>query len=426
MNSIAPLADRLRPQETASFAGQQHLLTAEMPLARMLSGALALHSMIFWGPPGCGKTTLARLLATTSQAKWYQLSAVTAGIKEVRAVIHAAEQARATEVQQTQVLFVDEVHHFNKTQQDAFLPHIESGLFIFVGATTENPSFEINNALLSRLTVYPLKPLPEDALQTILARALTTAGKQAGEDARALLLQIADGDARRLINIVECAAGLQPEETISTDSVAAAAGGKQRRFDKGGDYFYDQISALHKSVRGSDPDAALYWLCRMLDGGVDARYLARRLIRIASEDIGLADPKALNLALAADDAYRRLGTPEGELALAQATVYLAAVPKSDAVYTAYKKMRAFIHKDQTRPVPAHLQNAPTALMRQHGHGSGYRHAHEEAQGYAAGVHYFPDDMTALRYYSPSARGLEKKIAERLAYLRNLDKKHSNK
>lgn len=423
MNStLPPLAERLRPTDAAQFAGQAHLLEPSLPLARILAGDLPLHSMIFWGPPGCGKTTLARLLAKTVAAHWYQLSAVTSGIREVRDIIADAEKMRAQDEARARVLFIDEVHHFNKTQQDAFLPHVESGLFIFVGATTENPSFEINNALLSRVTVYALKPLTAEALQTILQQALQRLQLHADAAAVTALLQGADGDARRLLSTLECAAGLAAGGEISAAQVEAAAGGSQRRFDKGGDYFYDQISALHKSVRGSDPDAALYWLCRMLDGGADPRYIGRRLIRMASEDIGLTDPKALSLALDADAAYRRLGAPEGELALAQAAVYLAALPKSDAVYRAYKQMRAFIKKDQTRPMPAHLQNAPTRLMREQGHGRGYRHAHEEAGGYAAGVHYFPDDLPPLRYYQPSERGLEKKIAERLAYLRRLDKK----
>ena len=419
-NPSSPLADRLRPQVLAAFVGQPHLLAPHLPLAQMLAGKAPLASLILWGPPGCGKTTLARLLAKTGDAEWYPLSAVTSGIREVRAVISAAEKLRADTPGRTQVLFVDEVHHFNKTQQDAFLPHVENGLLTFIGATTENPSFEINNALLSRLTLYTLKPLPSEALAAILARGLEAVGKCAASAAQAVMLELADGDARRLLTLVECAAHLTEDDEITEAAAVAANGERQRRFDKRGDNFYDQISALHKSVRGSDPDAALYWLCRMLDGGADGRYIARRLIRMASEDIGLANAQALPLSLAAARAYRELGSPEGELALAQAAVYLAVLPKSDAVYTAFQRMRRHIAQDKTRPVPAHLQNAPTRLMREQGHGKGYRHAHNEADGYAAGVHYFPDDMPPLRYYQPGDRGLEKKIAERMAYLRRLD------
>lgn len=415
-----PLAERLRPQEAAHFAGQPHLLAPQQPLARMLAGSAPLHSMILWGPPGCGKTTLARLLAGRGNAQWYQLSAVTGGIKEVRAVIADAETARQREPQRGRVLFIDEVHHFNKTQQDAFLPHVESGLFVFIGATTENPSFEINNALLSRVTVYVLNALPAEALTQVLQRALQHTATRAEDVAAAALLQVADGDARRLLSTLETAVALADGAPLTAAHIGAAAANAPRRFDKGGDAFYDQISALHKSVRGSDADAALYWLCRMLDGGADGRYIARRLIRMASEDIGLADLRALQLALDADAAYRRLGAPEGDLALAQAAVYLAIAPKSDAVYRAFKRTQAHIAKDGSRPVPPHLQNAPTALMRAQGHGRGYRHAHDEPEGYAAGVHYFPEGMPPLRHYRPVPRGVEKKIAERMAYLRRLD------
>ena len=419
-----PLADSLRPQDAAAFIGQQHVLASGMPLANMLAGETPPHSMVLWGPPGCGKTTLARLLAQRANAKWFQLSAVTVGVREVRDVIRAAQEMLAGGDARLRVLFVDEVHHFNKTQQDAFLPHIESGLFVFVGATTENPSFELNNALLSRMVVYHLQPLSQTVLAEILARALVTVERRMTDTAKRRLLQHADGDARRLLNTLERAVGLLSDGDEMDEAVLARAlaGGDSRHFDKGGDYFYEQISALHKSIRGSNPDAALYWLCRMLDGGADPRYIGRRLIRIASEDIGLADARALTLAVDADAAYRRLGSPEGELALAEAAVYLACVPKSDAVYRAYGKMRAFIRTDETRPVPPHLQNAPTALMKAEGYGKDYRHAHDETDAYAAGVHYFPAAMEALHYYEPTNRGLEKKIAERLAVLRARDKK----
>lgn len=415
----APLAARMRPQAVDALAGQAHLLAAGMPLARVLSGDAPPHSMLLWGPPGCGKTTLARLLAQRANAKWFQLSAVTAGVRDVRAVIDDAKAMLASGDARQRVLFVDEAHHFNKTQQDAFLPHVESGLFVLVGATTENPSFELNNALLSRLSVYHLRPLPEAALAEILHRAEKEISRRVDDDAKKALLRLADGDARRMLNVLERAA---EAGDVDLPAVERAAGDGGRQFDKGGDFYYAQISALHKSVRGSDPDAALYWLCRLLDGGADPRYVGRRLIRIASEDVGLADPRALTLAIDADNAYRQLGSPEGELALAEAAVYLACLPKSDAVYRAFGDMRAFIRKDGTRPVPPHLQNAPTALMKAEGLGQGYRHAHDEADAHAAGVHYFPDGMRPLRYYSPTERGLEKNIAARLRELRARDEK----
>lgn len=412
-----PLADRMRPATAADIGGQSHLLGAGMPLAGVLSGESPLPSMVLWGPPGCGKTTLARVLSLRADADWFSLSAVTAGLREVRAVIAEAETRRAANPARQRALFVDEVHHFNKSQQDAFLPHLENGLFALIGATTENPSFELNRALLSRLTVFVLHPLDADALAAIARRAAENMHWQMDEDAQRELLDLADGDARRLLNIMEQAAA---DGALSAAEIRLAAGVRARRFDKGGDNFYDQISALHKSVRGSDPDAALYWLCRMLDGGADPRYIGRRLIRIASEDLGLADPRALGLTLEADSAFRRLGAPEGELALAQATVYLACAPKSDAVYTAFKEATRLIKKDGSRPVPSHLRNAPTQLLRNIGAGKNYRHAHNEADGFAAGEHYFPDDMRPQQFYRPNERGMEIKIKARLLELRALN------
>ncbi|MDM5147407.1 replication-associated recombination protein A [Candidatus Persebacteraceae bacterium Df01] len=422
LTAMPPLAERLRPQAMADWCGQSHLLTAGTPLATVLEGKALLYSMVLWGPPGCGKTTLARILARKSNAHWFALSAVTTGLREVRAVISDAQALAESADTRQRVLFVDEVHHFNKTQQDAFLPHVESGLFVLIGATTENPSFELNRALLSRLVVHAFKPLNEEALHIIAQRAAAQLNCDLDDEATASLVALADGDARRLLNVLEQAAVTISGETVTAATIAAAAGTARRQFDKGGDHFYDQISALHKSVRGSDPDAALYWLCRMLDGGADPRYIARRLIRIASEDIGLADPRALSLTLAADDVYRRLGSPEGELALAQAVVYLACVSKSDAVYRAFGKMLEHVRTDGSRSVPLHLRNAPTALMKSMGHGSGYRHAHNEDDAYAAGEHYFPENMRPLRLYHPVDRGLEIKIHARLEELRRRDKK----
>ncbi|MEO7855140.1 MAG: replication-associated recombination protein A [Rubrivivax sp.] len=416
-----PLAERLRPRTLDEVAGQQHLLAPGKPL-RVAFESARLHSMILWGPPGVGKTTLARLLAGAVQADFHVLSAVLAGVKDIREVVERAQAARRAG--RATLVFVDEVHRFNKSQQDAFLPHVESGLFTFIGATTENPSFEVNAALLSRATVHVLHPLNADDLATLLARAqalLHTA--PLSDAARDRLLAFADGDARRLLNAFENLAHVAEREApaqIDEALLERALGEQLRRYDKGGDQFYDTISALHKSVRGSDPDATLYWLVRMLDGGVDVRYLARRLVRMASEDIGLADPRALRLALDATEVYERLGSPEGELALAQAAVYLAMAPKSNAVYTAYNQVRALVRSDGTRPVPAHLRNAPTALMKSLGHGQGYRYAHDESGGFAAGESYLPEGLPQVRFYEPVARGLEQRIAERLAELRALN------
>lgn len=414
-----PLAERLRPKTLAEYVGQQHLLAPGRALSKVVQSG-RLHSMIFWGPPGSGKTTLARLLASHVQLQFIQLSAVLAGVKEVRQTVEKA-RAHHEETGEGTLLFVDEVHRFNKAQQDAFLPFVEDGTFVFIGATTENPSFELNNALLSRARVYVLKPLQTEALRLVLQRGLAAlGGLSLSEAAEALLLHAADGDARRLLNYLEQASDFAEQGRLEADSVREVIQAGVRRFDKGGDAFYDQISALHKSVRGSDPDAALYWLTRMLDGGADPRYLARRLIRIASEDIGNADPRALALCLDAAQAYERLGSPEGELALAQAAIYLAAAPKSNAVYRAYKAALKDVRQHGSYAVPMHLRNAPTKLMKQLGYHEGYRYAHDEPEGYAAGEDYFPEEMIPRQYYQPTARGLEAKIAEKLAYLKQLD------
>jgi putative ATPase len=413
----------MRPLSLDEFVGQEHLLGPGRPLAELAARG-RIHSMLLWGPPGTGKTTLARLLADRAGAEWISISAVLSGVKEIRAAIETARQTlahgRAT------VLFVDEVHRFNKAQQDAFLPHVEAGTVVFIGATTENPSFEVIGALLSRVRVYVLKRLEESSLNRVLdraladrARGLDVDGVTIADDARALLLASADGDARRLLNVLEIAAQLiGDDKRITATSVADVIGARQRRFDKQGDVFYDQISALHKAVRGTAPDAALYWLCRMLDGGCDPVYIARRVARMASEDIGNADPRGLQIALAAWDAYLRLGSPEGELAIAQAVLYLACVPKSNAVYTAFSAARADVASGASYDVPLRFRNAPTRLMKELGYGSGYRYAHDETDAFAAGENYFPDEMEPATYYEPAPRGLELRILEHLQRLRS--------
>jgi putative ATPase len=422
-----PLADRMRPRSLDAFVGQEHILGPGKPLRQAIE-ARALHSMVLWGPPGTGKTTLARLIAGLSDAHFIALSAVFAGVKDIRAAIDEARQVRA-EGRRT-VLFVDEVHRFNKAQQDGFLPYVEDGTIVFIGATTENPSFELNSALLSRARVYVLKALGEADVRGVLDRALRDPAQGIGDrqlraepEALELLARAADGDARRALNLLEMAADLsEAGEGLTTARVKEVVAGGTRRFDKGGEVFYDQISALHKSVRGSDPDAALYWFARMLDGGCDPLYIARRVVRMASEDIGNADPRGLDLALKAWDVQERLGSPEGELAIAQAIVYLACAPKSNAVYLALGEAMRDAKELGSLEVPLHLRNAPTRLMKELGYGKDYRYAHDEADAYAAGERYFPDGMEPRHYYRPVPRGLEERIAERLKALRERDRR----
>ena len=426
----APLADRLRPRSLAEFAGQDHLVGEGKPLRLALDGG-RLHSMILWGPPGSGKTTLARLAARSTEAEFIGLSAVLGGVKDIRAAVETARSNRAAG--RATVLFVDEVHRFNKAQQDAFLPHVEDGTVVFIGATTENPSFEVISALASRTRVYVLERVGHEAIGQVVERALRDPERGLGGGGldmdpadRRRLSEAADGDVRRALNLLELAADLAiqaGEGRIGTEVLAEAlAGGSVRRFDKGGDAFYDLISAVHKSIRGSSPDAALYWIGRMIDGGCDPLYITRRLVRIASEDVGNADPRALRIALDAWEAYERLGSPEGELAIAQAAVYLACAAKSDAVYKGFGAAMEEVRRHGSLPTPLHLRNAPTSLMRELGHGRRYRHAHDEPEGYAAGETYLPDRLAGRRYYVPVGRGLEIRIGEKLARLRDLDRK----
>ncbi|MGS2716668.1 replication-associated recombination protein A [Eionea flava] len=424
-DSLMPLAARLRPQTIADYIGQQHLLAEGKPLREAIEKG-QLHSMVLWGPPGVGKTSLARMLAHLVDAEYTSLSAVLAGVKDIREAVAKAQLIQQTSGRRT-LLFVDEVHRFNKSQQDAFLPYVESGVITFIGATTENPSFELNNALLSRCRVYVLRRLDESDISHLLTRALTDNEKGLGQrnlscddDTLSILAKAANGDARRALNLLEIASDLS-DTAITQETLAEVLGGDIRRFDKGGDIFYEQISALHKSVRGSSPDAALYWCMRMLDGGCDPLYVARRVVRMAVEDIGNADPRALSISLSAWDTQERLGSPEGELAIAQAVLYLASAPKSNAVYNAFNKAKADIAAMPDYDVPVHLRNAPTALMKDLAYGEEYRYAHDEEGAYAAGENYFPEAIADKSYYQPVPRGLEAKIKDKLAYLREQDK-----
>lgn len=420
-NELTPLAERLRPKDISGICGQKHLLSEGKPLYQAIKNK-HLQSMILWGPPGVGKTTLAEILAQSWDAHFIKLSAILAGIKEVREVLAQAENLHAQN--QPVVLFVDEIHRFNKSQQDAFLHHLEKGIITLIGATTENPSFELNSALLSRLQVYVLNSLSIDELATLFDKTLEQfPGYEFTDEAKTALISMSDGDARRLLNLIELSVESARAKNIyqlEINFLKELLPKQLRRFDKGGEVFYDQISALHKAVRGSDPDAALYWLCRMLDGGVDIQYLSRRIVRMAWEDIGLADPRAIDLAVNAANTFERLGSPEGELALAETVIYLAIAAKSNAAYSAFKAARAFISKDQSRPVPLHLRNAPTKLMQELGYGKNYRYAHDEAHHYAAGENYWPEGLNKQSWYQPTLQGLEQKIKDKLAFLKKLD------